>query len=371
MQEQPKGSTEPILIVEDSEDIRFLLRKRLEQRGHTVLEAHDGLEALEILEREDVALVLLDIMMPRLDGFQVLERLKANPKWRDIPVIVLSAISDMESVVKGIRMGADDYLTKPFKAALLYARVDTLLERKRAHDRKQAALDALKRKQAETERLLQSVLPSDVAERLKRGMLSPGLIEHVEAVTVLFADVVGFTAQAASMPAEEVPQFLSRVFKHFEELTVACEAEPIKTVGDAFMAVVGLTRPVPDHALRGVKLALALREAAGQMRWPDGASVQVRVGLSSGPIAAGVLGTTRLSYDVWGDTVNTASRMQELARPDTILISESTWNLVRDHVICRAQERKVKGKGRMCVYEVVGLRAQRDSSALLCAGKDK
>ncbi len=366
MREPMRTNAEYILIVEDSEDIRFLLRKQLERRGYTVLEAHDGLEAVEVLKREAVALIILDIMMPHLDGFQVLRTLKANPQWQHIPVILVSAVSDMDSIVKGIRMGADEYLVKPIKTPLLYAHVDKLLERKRAHDREQEMIAALKREQARTEHVLHNVLPPEIAERLKEAIPPEGMIRQVEAVTVLFADVVGFTSQAASLPAQEVAQFLGRIFERFEELTVACGGEKIKTVGDAFLAVVGLAQPAPDHALRGVKLALTLRAAVEPLCWPDGTPVQVRIGLASGPVAAGVLGTNRFSFDVWGDTVNTASRMQELARPGTIVISESTWNVVRECVVWRAQEREVKGKGKMRVYEVVGLREEEDSSAPLC-----
>ncbi len=346
--ESPKGV---ILVVEDADDIRALMRVRLERRGHTVVEARNGLEALEVVRARAVDLILLDIMMPELNGFDVLRALKANSEWQHIPVVVLSALDDTEHVVQCIRLGADDYLVKPFKSVLLYARVDNLLERKHLRDREQEILRALQEEQRRTEQLLRSIFPQAIAERLKSGFA--GIIaEQYEMASVLFADIVDFTRRAAQMEAEEVVSFLGDVFAQFEKLTAAFGVEKIKTIGDAFMAAAGVPEPTPRHAEQLLRLAFAMRQSVANMRWPDGSPVHLRVGLASGPVAAGVLGTSRFSYDVWGNTVNMASRLQELALPNTVLVDEVTWRLVEHLAIGAPRVERVKGKGNMTVYEV-------------------
>src|SRR5439155_9048681 len=158
-----------ILVVDDNEMNRDMLCRRLERQGHTVLEAENGRKALEILESVKVDLVLLDILMPELDGLQTLELLKANPSQRYTPVIMLSALDELDSVVRCIEIGADDYLPKPFKPVLLTARINACLEKKRLRDQEQAYLEQLRIEREKSERLLLNILPKSIADRLKQG----------------------------------------------------------------------------------------------------------------------------------------------------------------------------------------------------------
>ncbi|RME12190.1 MAG: response regulator [Ardenticatenia bacterium] len=358
------GELSRILVVEDTDDLRALMRMRLERRGHEVLEARNGAEALRLLATEPVDLVLLDIMMPEVNGFEVLETIKNDVSLRHIPVVVLSALNDTDSIVKCIRMGADDYLVKPFKSVFLYARIDNLLERKRLRDREQAALRALREEQARTEQLLHSIFPRAIAERLKQGFTEGGLADQFESASVLFADIVNFTSQASRLSPQEVVQFLGEMWGHFEALTASFGADKIKTIGDAFMVAAGVPEPCDDHAERLVRLAFAMRDSAHAWRWPDGAPLHLRIGIATGPVAAGVLGTNRLQYDVWGDTVNLASRLQEHAEPDTVLVAEATWRALQSKLEGAPCEVEIKGKGRMTAYVVRGLRASTPQASI-------
>src|SRR5690606_12423796 len=176
-----------ILVVDDNADNRYTLCRRLRREGYSDLEeATNGREALERVAARPFDLVLLDIMMPELDGFQVLERLKAHETWRHIPVIMISALSEFESVVRCIEMGAEDYLQKPFNSVLLRARVSASLERKRLHDRELAHLAEIDRQRQRADRLLHAILPGPAVAELKANdRIAP---RRFDQVAVLFAD---------------------------------------------------------------------------------------------------------------------------------------------------------------------------------------
>ena len=224
-----------ILVVDDNADNRYTLIRRLRREGYANLdEATNGREALERLEARPFDLVLLDIMMPELDGFQVLERLKAHETWRHIPVIMISALSEFESVVRCIELGAEDYLQKPFNSVLLRARVSASLERKRLHDREAAHLAEIDRQRQRADRLLHAILPGPAVAELKAtDRITP---RRFEEVAVLFADVLGFTLYCDRHPPEHVVANLDRLAAAFEDITNSHGLEKIKTVGDAFVA---------------------------------------------------------------------------------------------------------------------------------------
>src|SRR5512136_2715530 len=179
-----------ILVVDDHRTTRLKLCLGLKQQGHTVGEAENGMQALEKLRSEAFDLVLLDILMPEMDGYQVLEKMKEDKILRDMPVIVISAMDDLESVVKGIEMGAEDYLPKTFDPVLLRARIGACLENKRLRDQEQAYLREIQTEREKSERLLLNILPAKVAEELKLcGEVEP---KYYEAATILFTDFLGF-----------------------------------------------------------------------------------------------------------------------------------------------------------------------------------
>jgi adenylate cyclase len=341
-----------ILVVDDHDDNLYALRLRLEREGYgDVVTAENGREALERLASRPFDLVLLDIQMPELDGYQVLARMKADPTLRHVPVIMISAVSELESVVRCIELGADDYLPKPFNGVILRARVHACLERKRLHDQEAAHLQEIERQRARTHRLLHAILPAPaVAELEATDCVQPRRYENV---AVLFADIVGFTAYCDERPPETVLENLQLLVEAFEDLTHRYGMEKIKTVGDALMATANLLVPHGDPVMASVQLGFDLIEAAhaNPARW------DLRVAVHFGAVVAGIVGRSKFSFDVWGDTVNTAARLAGFGDA-AIHLSDAAWVRVADR--CRAQSLGAvpfKGKGTVQVYRCEARRA--------------
>jgi guanylate cyclase len=210
--------------------------------------------------------------------------------------------------------------------------------------------------QARVEALLLNVLPADVAQRLQSDPHS--IADHFDEVSILFADVVDFTPLSSRLDAREVVGLLDRLFTSFDELVDRYEVEKIKTIGDCYMVAAGVPRERPDHARALAALALEMRECA-KRRLPgrDGHDLRLRIGISSGPVVAGVIGRRRFLYDLWGDTVNMASRMESHGTPDEIQITRSTWELLDDHFVTEPIGLvNVKGKGEIETWRLVGPR---------------
>jgi adenylate cyclase len=212
--------------------------------------------------------------------------------------------------------------------------------------------------QARVEALLLNVLPADVAQRLQSDPNS--IADHFDEASILFADVVDFTPLSSRLDAREVVGILDRLFTSFDELVDRYDVEKIKTIGDCYMAAAGVPRQRPDHADALARLALEMRECAKNCL-PDGAGhdLRLRIGISSGPVVAGVIGRRRFLYDLWGDTVNMASRMESHGTPDEIQITRSTWELLDDHFMTEPIGLvDVKGKGEIETWRLVGPRGR-------------
>jgi adenylate cyclase len=208
--------------------------------------------------------------------------------------------------------------------------------------------------QARVEALLLNVLPADVAQRLQSD--PNAIADHFDEASILFADVVDFTPLSSRLDAREVVGLLDRLFTSFDELVDRYDVEKIKTIGDCYMAAAGVPRQRPDHAQALAGLALEMRECAKRCL-PDGDNhdLRLRIGISSGPVVAGVIGRRRFLYDLWGDTVNMASRMESHGMPDEIQITRSTWELLRDDFVTEPIGLvEVKGKGEIETWRLVG-----------------
>jgi adenylate cyclase len=312
-----------ILIVDDNEDNRYTLQLLLEADGHTRLTtASGGHEALALLARDKFSLVLLDMMMPDLNGEEVLKIIKGNPDTRDVSVVVLSADTDTERVSKCIEIGADDYLPKPFNPTILRARISSELRKRSLRSMENEYVEKIEQEKKHSEALLRNILPPEIAVRLRKG--ETNIADHFEDASIIFTDVVGFTKITARMRAFEIVACLNRLFSDFDRLADDVGAEKIKTIGDSYMAALGIPVPRPNHARIAAKLALDLVTAAQRLQSSLPVPFLIRVGVHSGPVMAGVIGTRKFAYDVWGDTVNIASRVEAASQPNRVLISAAT-----------------------------------------------
>ena len=227
----PLHETGKILVVDDNPSNRELLFRRLSHDGHQVTKAESGCRALEILSRDEFDLILLDLMMPDLNGFQVLERLKADERLHEVPVIMISGLQEVDSVIRCIETGAEDYLPKPFNSVLLRARINACLERKRWRNRERRYLERIELEKEKHEILLRNILPGQIVSRLNSGELV--IADRVEEATILFADLVGFTALASRVTPADLVDNLNRIFSEFDALCHELGIEKIKTIGDA------------------------------------------------------------------------------------------------------------------------------------------
>jgi adenylate cyclase len=341
-----------ILVVDDLDENRELLSRRLARLGYSVLAVESGVRALESIALQPPDLILLDILMPDLDGFEVLKKLKSEPHSQHIPVIMLSSADQNETAVHCIELGADDFLPKPFNTTLLVARIESSLAKKRLRDQEVAFLKHLRAERDLSERLLLNILPYPVAQRLKQGERI--IADSFPQVTVLFSDFVGFTKLASGISPSELVTRLNEIFSAFDDLCDQFHLEKIKMIGDAYMAVGGLPTPLETHATAAADLAMAMQQ---QLKIHEPA-LQMRVGLCTGPVVAGVIGSKKFAYDLWGDTVNLASRMESLAPAGGILVAASTYECLRDQFDFHpGSVLSVKGKGQVLTYQLLSRRS--------------
>jgi adenylate cyclase len=223
-----------------------------------------------------------------------------------------------------------------------------------------AALRALRLEQERSEALLTSILPRSIADRLKAAQT---IADHFASASIIFADVVGFTPLSERLPPDEVVGILDRLFSRFDALVESHGLEKIKTSGDSYMAAAGVPVPRPDHAREAALLALDMRDAAARSFAAGEFALQLRIGMNTGPVVAGIVGTKRFLYDLWGDAVNTASRMESHGTPGEIQITRATYELLKDEFVCAPRGTVlVKGKGEMETWYLLGPRGADDSA---------
>jgi adenylate cyclase len=319
-----------ILVVDDTPANIQTLSAILKEKGYQISVATNGRQALDVVSKIRPDLILLDVMMPEMDGFEACKQLKKSAEWHDIPIIFLTAKTETSDIVRGFELGAVDYVGKPFNAHELLARVNTHL-----------SMDRLRR---ENERLLLNILPGPIAERLKSG--AEHIADSFAEVTVLFADIVSFTELAGSIPAQDLVELLNDLFSRFDLAARDLGIEKIKTIGDAYMAVCGLPEPCPNHIEQMMKMAIRMIEIAREFSAERKMNVHLRIGINSGPVVAGIIGRRKFIYDLWGDTVNLASRMESHGIPDCIQVTRPVFEKMRDHYNFEERGRiDIKGKG--------------------------
>jgi class 3 adenylate cyclase len=359
--EEPRGNP-LMLIVDDNEANRDILSRRLKREGYQVLVAENGQRALDMARERDLDLILLDVLMPQMDGIAVLRELKSDARLRHVPVVMISSVSEIQSVVRCIEMGAEDYLSKPFNPVLLRARVGALLERKRLRDEEQRkneelakALLEIQRQQRLAEELLCNILPAQVAHELQaKGSVEP---MYFEDVTIVFADFVGFTVSTEKLPADSLVRVLHEYFTAFDRIVESYGLEKLKTIGDCYMFAGGLPVRCSSHPVEAVLATLEMVHAVQRMASPRGlVDWQLRVGMHTGPVIAGVVGIRKFAFDIWGDTVNFSARMESSSTPNRVNLSATTYARVKDFFLCEPRGKiKTKDGRKLDMYFASGV----------------
>jgi class 3 adenylate cyclase len=334
-----------VLVADDNRMNRLLFGRSLEQQGHTVVFAENGREALELLRQRRFDVLLLDVMMPELDGYRVLQELKGDAHLRDIPVVMISALDELESVVKCVEMGAEDYLTKPINPVLLNARVNASVEKKRLRDQQRE--------------LFSKFATKEVADDLLTSGFALGG-KHVDA-TAMFCDIRSFTSIAEAQDPSETIELLNDYYTLMMDAIGGEGGIVSLMIGDGLMAIFGAPVPREDHRLRAVRAARGMVELIRLFNAEQAArgkvEIRIGIGIASGQVVAGYTGTQhRATYTCVGDTVNIAARLEaqtkELGHP--ILIAENTRaGLGQDIAVEPQGHVALKGKRqRVKVYAV-------------------
>jgi adenylate cyclase len=492
-----------LLLVDDNPDNLRLLSRMLTRKQYATELAHSGREALSIAKSMLPDLILLDITMPEMDGYEVCQRLKANPQTREIPVIFISALSEVMDKVRAFGAGGVDYIMKPFQFAEVLARLENHLTLKRlqkqlaeqnerlqaevkerqraeqalqekeeylrlilnnipqqvfwkdtdqvfrgcnqnwaaatqlkhpedvvgktnydlfsprsvaetfqAQDRaiiendrpvhmvikKQRTSDkadnagkpgkrmwldmkklpihdedghvigilgvfediterkiseqALQLEKQRTDQLLLNILPQAIVDRLKT--IDGSIADRFDEATVLFADIVGFTGMSAQIPPTQVVNMLNEIFSTFDRLAERHKLEKIKTIGDSYMVAGGIPVACNDHVEAVANMAIDMLTKLDEIREHIGLPLQIRIGINTGPVVAGVIGVKKFIYDLWGDTVNVASRMESTGEPNRIQVTDAIYQRLRDRFEFEPRGLiQVKGKGAMQSYWLV------------------
>ncbi|TVQ06357.1 MAG: response regulator [Leptolyngbya sp. DLM2.Bin27] len=352
-----------ILLVDDIPDNLRVLSTILEAEGYRCRKALGGALALKAIALAPPDLILLDITMPIMDGFEVCRQLKTNQATQNIPTIFLTARDAEAEKEQAFNLGAADYIVKPFMVYEVLLRVKHQLALRRqqqqleAQNRQlQAEINVrqqieveLRRQRQRSEELLTNVLPFQIAQRLKER--EQAIADQFDSVTILFADIVDFSTVAAQLTPCELVQLLNQIFSRFDELAALYGLEKIKTIGDAYMVAAGVPVARHDHARAIAQMALDMQATIGEFWRPDGHPFQLRIGINSGSVVAGVIGIRKFIYDLWGDTVNIASFMETTGMASKIQVSESSYNSLKDHFTLEPRGPiKLKSGDRVSTY---------------------
>jgi adenylate cyclase len=325
-----------LLVVDDNKVNRMLLSRHLELLGHQVECAENGRIALERLRQDEFELLLLDIAMPEMDGFQVLEHLAADARLRDLPVIVTSALEDISDVVRCIELGADDFLRKPVNPVILKARVNSSLEKKHLRDQQKE--------------LVRRFASLEVAQDLEQSGFALGGRRIYG--TVMFSDIRGFTALVESQSPEKTIELLNTYYGLMFEAIGGEGGVVNQMIGDGLMAIFGAPLPLPDPALSAVRAAQAMMsqiELLNTQRGITGESpIHIGIGIATGDMVAGYTGTQhRATYTCIGDTVNLAARLEahtKVAQKSILMDAETASALSGHHAVADLGGMQFKGK---------------------------
>lgn len=320
-------SSARIMIVDDNEHNVKVLQSMLQSQGYQVHTAHNGEQALTQIAETSPDLLILDVIMPGMDGFDVTRALRSDVKSRTIPILMVTALNELHDKIKGFEMGADDFLSRPFNSIELLARVRSLLRIKHLHDE-------LKTKNTLLERMLtryvSSTVIDDILEDPDQDLRLGG--ESCE-ISVLFADIRGFTRFSEQHKADQVTNVLNYIFHNLASILFEHEGTLDKYLGDALMAFFGAPIPTPDSTRHALKTAWSMQRRFAQLRRenPDLEGLGLGIGVSTGDAIVANVGSGRvMDYTVIGRPVNRANKLQEQAQSGQILVDEQTYQAAQD-----------------------------------------
>lgn len=344
-------NTPNILIVDDIPDNLKVLGAILKESGYKIRPVTSGMLALQVAEKEKPDMILLDVMMPDMDGYEVCRRLKENKNLSDVPVIFITALNATNDIKKSFQAGGVDYITKPFKKEELLARVNSHIQL--AHIRNELKENSIKLSESlkRSDELLLNVLPKDVAEDFKNKGTS--LPQAYNDVTLFVSDFIKFTEISSMMEPIKLFDELNEMYSVFDNIMKKNNCERIKTIGDAYLAVCGMPVSNPDHAENILNAAFEIKNYINNRKENNKIKWEIRIGIHTGNVIGGVVGIEKYIYDVFGDSVNTVFRMETASDTMQINISETTYKLLKNKfTFIERPYIDVKGLGQMKMYFV-------------------
>ena len=338
-----------ILIVDDSDDTLCDWEEILLDSSRNIIKAHSGYEAMRKIITKHIHLVITDIDMPvengpQMNGLELIKHIRSNAKFNNISIIFTTDDHDsVEDVIHGLTDGAIDYLVEPLHPSITKAKVNT-------HQNLYLQHKLLRIEREKTEQLLRNILPEHTIDELKvEGRTTA---RHYDQATVMFTDFVNFTVSSEHREPRLVVEQLNYYFSYFDDVISEYYLEKIKTIGDAYMAAGGVPIRNKFNPIFCCLAALKLRDFVAKELHNEATDPwEVRIGINTGPLVAGVVGKMKYQYDIWGDTVNTASRLEGASIPGKINISKSTYEVVKKYFDCEYRgDLEVKSKGHIDMY---------------------
>jgi len=338
-----------VLVVDDNKNNLDLMLVTLSEENFRLLAATSGERALKIAQKVPPDLILMDIQMPGIDGYETARRMKSELELHDVPILFLSALNDLSNIVQCFAAGGVDYISKPFKKEELLARVKTHLRIKHLQTGIRSERDRI-------ETILNSILPERIINKLKTG--SEPKPEYIEDATVLFTDFVGFTSLMKDTGASAGIEQLNKLFTAFDLVMSHFGLERVKTIGDAYMAVSGVNTK-PEYAKhRSVLAALKLLEVVSHFNLINGFDSRwsLRIGIHAGPVVAGIIGNQKIAFDVWGNTVNVSSRLENVYNRNKVTVYSQLGEVISDSFeLLSVGQKELHNWGLMQVFEIADI----------------
>jgi class 3 adenylate cyclase len=335
-----------ILIADDDPVSRSIFGDIVSGLGYKIVTAENGQDAWQILKKDPkISIALIDWIMPKMDGPTLCAKIKNQIFDRYVYSIMITAKDEKEDLIKGMDAGADEFISKPVHEGELISRL-------RAGERMLAYEHKLRAEKARADELLANILPPAIALRLKAS--DSNIADIFPSSSIMFLDIVGFTEWCLRMEAKAMVEQLNMLFAIFDEEIEKYGLEKIKSVGDAYLVAGGVPDAMNDHAPAMARLALGIQGRIAEMNKHRLQPWGIRTGITTGAVVGGVIGNKRFIYDVWGDTVNNASRLEAAAETNQILISEATYELLANQFDCElVGEMELKGLSKQNVWKLV------------------